>query len=179
MPATLDLSAVRRFTERLSEQARQCDNGEGMICNTLEESINYYVHLCGELRVFVKQWAQAVFTGEAPFDKEVEDLLKGEVQLLLRRCKDVAACGRAMDGVCFVLDGLNQLHFHIADFDYLLSNWVSPRLAVSPAPRVKLTKATVQKVAERLGGLPALPADWRPDDPQQRAFFERQQQAKS
>jgi hypothetical protein len=133
--------AVRRFTEELNTRLRQCDNGEGMICNNLDESINYYVGLCAALRAYVNNWARAIFTGQVAFDQAVEDALKEEVRRLLHRAKQVAARGRAMDGECYVLQGLNPLHRHIADFDYLLENWVSPRLAISPAPRVKLAHA--------------------------------------
>jgi hypothetical protein len=132
---------------------RKCDNGEGMICRTLDESINRYVQLCGELRAYVNQWARSIFTGQAAFDQSVEDLLKQGIRRLLNRSKQVAALGRGMDGQCFVLQGLNQLHCHIADFDYLLENWVSPRLAVSPTPRVKLSDTAAQQVIERLGKL--------------------------
>jgi hypothetical protein len=79
-----------------------------------------------------------------------------------------------MDGQCYVLQGLNQLHCYIADFDYLLENWVSPRPAVSPAPRVRLSQAAEQQVIERLKTLSALPPDWRPSDPEQLAFFQKQ-----
>ena len=173
MPATLDLVAVRRFTEDLNERLRRCDHGEGMICSNLDESINHYVQLCGELRAYINQWARAIFTGQASFDPEVEELLKQEVRHLLHRSKQIAARGRAMDGQCYVLQGLNPLHCYIADLDYLLENWVSPRLAVSPAPRMRLSQAVEQQVNERLGKLSALPADWRPSDPEQAAFFQK------
>lgn len=165
MQATLDLLAVRRFTEDLKERVRQCDNGEGMICSNLDETITHYVRLCAELRAYMIQWARAVFTGEVGFDSAVECLLKEEAQRLLGRAKEVAARGRAMDGQCYVLQGLNALHYHIADFDYLLANWVSPRLAVSPAPRVKLSNAAEQQVLERIKKLSPLPSDWRPTGP--------------
>ena len=64
-----------------------------------------------------------------------------------------------MDGQCYLLQGLNTLHCHVADFDYLLENWVSPRLAVSPTPRVQLSHTTERQVLERLGRLPALPGE--------------------
>lgn len=174
MPATLDLKTVNRFTEDLNVRLRQCDNGEGMICSNLDESINHYVQVCGELRGYVNQWARAIFTGQTAFDPAVEDHLKDEVRRLLQRAKQLAARGRAMDGECFVLQGLNPLHRHLADFDYLLENWVSPRLAVSPTPRVKLSQAAEQQVNERVGRLSALPADWRPTDAEQLAFFQKQ-----
>src|ERR1035438_4537112 len=53
MPATLDLTDVRRFTDDLNDRLRRCENGEGMICSSLDESINYYDQLCGEMRAYV------------------------------------------------------------------------------------------------------------------------------
>ncbi|HBI45214.1 MAG TPA: hypothetical protein DDY78_20515 [Planctomycetales bacterium] len=176
MPATLDLLAVRRFTDDLNERLRQCDNGEGMFCSNLSATIDHYVQLCGELRAYVNHWARAIFTGQTAFDQAVEDLLKEEARRLLHRSKRLAAQGRAMDGMCYVLPGLNPLHCHLADLGYLLENWVSPRLSVSPAPRVRLSHAAEQQVMERIGKLSALPADWRPNDPEQRALFPRQRE---
>ena len=174
MLATLDLFTVRRFADDLNDRLRRCDNGEGMICGNLDESINHYAQLCGELRAYIRQWARAIFTGKVAFDPAVEELLKHEVLGLLHRSKQVAARGRAMDGQCYVLQGLNSLHCHMADLDYLLQNWVSPRLAASPTPRVTLSEAAEQQVAERIGKLSGLPTDWRPSDPEQLDFFQKQ-----
>jgi hypothetical protein len=175
MPATLDLIAVHRFTEDLNDRLRRCDNSEGMMCATLDENINHYVQACAELREYVNHWARAIFTGQTAFDPAVEDHLRTEVRRLLHRAKQLAARGRAMDGECFVLHGLNSLHRHMADFDYLLENWVRPRMAVSPTPRVKLSQTTEQQVNERVSKLEPLPANWRPADPEQLVFFQTQQ----
>lgn len=150
MSGLLDLPAAHRFAEALNERLRLCDNGEGMVCATLDQSINFHVKICQELLNGVGQWARSVFTGQIAFDAEVEKLLKSEIQLLLERGKKVAANGRMVNGQCYELRGLSALHYHIADFDYLLENWVAPQLAVGPAPRVKLPAAAVQQIAERL-----------------------------
>jgi hypothetical protein len=168
------LAAARRFTDELNDRARRCDNREGMICSNLDESINHYVQLCRDLRGYVNEWARAVFTGRVAFDREVEALLKEETRHLLHRAKQKAALGRALDERCFQLEGLGALHHYIVDLDYLLENWVSPRPAVSPAPRVRLPGAVGQQILERLGALPPYPSGWRPDDPEQLAFFEKQ-----
>ena len=157
MSATLDLPAVRRFTDDLKDRLHRCDDGEGMVCSNLDGTINFYVELCGELRAYVNQWARAIFTGQLTFDPAVEALLKDEARQLLQRAKQVAARGRAMDGPCYLLQGLNMLHCYIADFDYLLENWVSPRLAVSPTPRLKLSREAEQQIMARLEKLSALP----------------------
>ncbi len=128
MPPTLDLPTVRAFTEDLAEQIRRCDKGEGSV----EDSINHYLRLCGELRAYINQWARAIFTGQLEFDPDVETLLKDEARRLLHRAKQTAAMGRTMDRERSVLRGLDALHYRVADLDYLLENWVSPCLAVSP-----------------------------------------------
>jgi len=174
MSAALDLSTVRRFTADLNDKLTRCDNGEGMVCASLDERINYYVETCGELREYVNRWARAIFTGELPFESETEALLKAQVQRVLHRAKEVAALGRAMTGKCFELRGLNALHYFVADFDYLLQNWVSPRRSVSPAPRLKRPDAVRQQIINRLEQLPPPPSDWRPSDPKQQALFNKQ-----
>ena len=156
MPALLDLPAVRRFTEKLNGQLHQCDKGAGIICSDLEKNINFHVQLCRELRSFINDWARTVFTGQTPFDREIEDQLKFAAWQFLQRAKPVAARGRSLDGWCFVLQGLNELHYHVAYFGDLLENWVSPRPSVGPAPRVTLSEAVTQEVSERLAQLPAV-----------------------
>ena len=174
MSATLDLSDARRFTDDLSDRLRRCDNGEGMICSSLDESIIHYVRLCDDLRDYINSWARANFTGQIAFDARVEALLRRVSLHLLQRAKLLAARGRALDGDCFELAALDDLHYHIVDFDYLLENWVSPRLAVGPAPRVKLPDAAVEQAAQRLNELPSLSSDWQPTDPEQLVFFQKQ-----
>jgi hypothetical protein len=174
MAGTINLAAARRFADDLNERARRCDNGEGMLCASLDESIQHYVQLCEQLRAYINEWARSVFAGQIAFDPEVDALLNAEARRLLRRAKRVAARGRTLGGECFELQGLDALHYHIADFDYLLENWVKPRLAVSPAPRVPLSEATASEVAQRLPSLPPLPSDWRPSEAEQLVFFQRQ-----
>ncbi len=173
MLATFDIAAVRRFADDLNERLRRCDNGEGTMCANLDQMINHYVQLCGELRQGINNWARTVFTGRIEFASDVEQVLKTEAHFVLHRAKQVAAQA-PLDGECFELGGLNALHRHIADLDYLLENWASPRRSVSPAPRMKMPTAVEQMVAERLSQLPALPRDWKPTEPEQLSCFETQ-----
>ena len=174
MIATLDLPAVRQFTEDLNIRLRGCGNDEGMFCSNLDATIHCYVKLCEELRSWLGQWTDAVFAGEVAFDAEVDNLFKTEAQHLLDRTKEVAAYARAIEGQCYELTGLNALHYHVVDFGYLLQNWFSPQLAVGPAPRVKVPKAVEQQALERLKSLPPLPSNWQPTDAEQRARFQKQ-----
>ena len=171
MQLTLDLPSVRRFTEDLQNRVLRCENGEGMVCSNLEESIQCYIRICNQLRWYINGWARAVFTGEVPFDPAVEMLLKESGRVVLRRAKQTAAQGRAMLCFCFELKDLDRLHFHIADFDYLLENWVSPRLATAPGARVNVPDAAAQEIIQSLGTLPGLPDDWVPSDPIQLDLF--------
>ena len=117
MTTTLDLgvSAVRGSFTELEDQIRRCENGEGMVCSDLDDRIDHYVKLCANLREYINRWARAVFTGQLGFDQETEDIFKRQIRLLLHHSFQVAAHGRQMDGLCYVLQGLNQLHHHSKD----------------------------------------------------------------
>ena len=149
MTAAFHILDVRRFNDELNEQAHTCDNGEGMMCRNLDGKIEHYIGLCVQLREYVNQWARAVFTGQVPFDAQVENLLIEEIKQLLPRANLVAARGRALQHECFP-QGLDKLKDQILDFHYILENWVSPQLSVSPAPRIVLPEALNAKIRERL-----------------------------
>lgn len=174
MLATLDLAAVRRFTANLNERLRRCDNGEGMECSTLENSINHYVQLCEELQRGVERWAHAVFSGEVSLDPAVETLLKHETQHLIARAKRVAERGHTFEGPCYYFGELDRLYRRIRELEVLLAHWVTPQQAVGPTPRTKILDETERLIKERLAKLQPLPSDWRPADPEQVAFFRKQ-----
>jgi hypothetical protein len=174
MLATFDLPAVSRFAAELKERQRQCGNGEGMFCSSLDESIKCLADLCRDLLFTLKKWATAVFKGQVVFDQQVEAEFQAQVRDLLPHAKRVAAEGREKNWMCFELQGLNELHYWIAELDYLREHWVSPRLAVAPSPRVSLPDAAERQISERLRELPPLPPDWRPSDPEQIAWYQKQ-----
>jgi hypothetical protein len=174
MQAIFDMPAVRRFTADTSDRIHRDEAGEGTSSNDLAERITCHAQACDEFRAFLSEWAQAVFSGRVAFDPEIEDLLKREGTQLLRRAKSLAAHGRAIHGMTHDLAELKDFHGSIAALDYLLDNWVTPRLAVGPAPRVILSDSTVKEIRENLGKLTPLPADWPPTDPEQLAVFEQQ-----
>jgi hypothetical protein len=173
MLTSLDSAAVRHFTSQLEAQSQQCDNGEGMVCETLDQSIDFYLTLCRNLREGINQWARAVFTGQLAFDAETEALWMQEVQALLGRAKRLAWRGHRMNFECFEFRGLGELNYHIVDLDYLLGNWVSPQQAVAPGSRVKIPEGAQGEIRDRLENLPPLPSDWRPFNPLQDACFQK------
>jgi len=174
MLATFDLSAVSRFAAELKERQRRCETGEGMICSNLDESVKCHADLCHDLLFALKQWANAVFKGQVAFDPQVEAEFQAQVRDLLPYAKRVAAEGREKNWMCFELQGLNKLHYLIAELDYLQEHWVSPRLAVAPSPRISVPDAAERQITERLAKLPPLPRDWRPSDPEQMAWYQKQ-----
>jgi hypothetical protein len=107
-------------------------------------------------------------------DPQVEALWKEHIASLLKRVGETAAYGRVLHEQCYELEGLDQLHYQIASLTYLLNNWVSPKLAVGPAPRVHLSDAVREEAIENLKKLSPLPPDWQPTDPEQLAIFMKQ-----
>lgn len=167
MLATFDLPAVSRFAAELKKRQRQCESGEGTVCINLEESIKCHADLCRDLLLALKHWANAVFKGQIAFDSQVEATFRAQVRDLLPRAKRMAAKGREKNWMCFEFRELDQLHYWVADLDYLQEHWVSPRLAVAPAPRLSVPDAAERQINERLDKLPPLPRDWSPCDPGQ------------
>jgi hypothetical protein len=142
MPMTHDAPSVRHFMDDMTTQIRKCDQGEGMLCSTLDEKINHYVEWCRNLRQTLNERAKKVFAGEIAFDPEVERIYKEAFRNLLQKAIPVAARGREKNREYFELKGLDPLHYYLADFGYLLENWVSPQLAVSPSPRANGSPVT-------------------------------------
>lgn len=157
MLATFDLPTVSRFAAELRERQHRCETGEGMVCSNLDESIKCHANLCRDLLFALKQWANAVFKGQVAFDPQVEAEFQAQVRVLLPHAKRMAAKGREKNWMCFEFRELDQLHYWIADLDYLQEHWVSPRLAVAPSPRVSAPDAAERQITERLAKLPPLP----------------------
>jgi hypothetical protein len=160
MEMTFDYLAVQNFTTNLENQRGRADTDSRAAYQKLELRINGYTEMCFSMRAYINGWARSIFTGEVDFDPEAEAVLKEELERLVVGAKQVAALGRALGEPAVLSAGLAKLHYHIADLGYILENWVSPQLAVSPAPRVKLSAKVEQEIRERLKTLPPLPSDF-------------------
>ena len=166
MQAILDLPAVRVFAAELRDRIRHRENGNGSMHGDSGRDACYYVQACDDFHAFAGGWAKAVFSGRVAFEREAEDLLKGEAEHLLREATGAAALARGTDAV-------SELEDRIARLARLLEKWVSPRLAVGPSARVILSDASAKQIRERLDTLAPLPADWRPTGPEQLKIFEQ------
>ncbi len=180
---TFDLAEVREFTATIDARLKQCDNGEGMVCATLEESLRHYAGLCIEFREGVRAWGRAVFTGRVIFDPEVERLVLVEGNKLLNQAVAKADHAGMMEydhsrtpeaGCCYVMEGLQPLRSALWGLSRLMNDWITPALSISPGPRVRRhhTPEQLGAILTRLAAMPPLPADWQPDDPKQRQELE-------
>jgi hypothetical protein len=154
---SFDVAAVLCFAMDFKDRLGRCNNREGIGCSNVDRSINDCVLLCVEFWQYLKQWGQAVFAARVPFDQNVERLLIDEARQLLSHTKQLAAYGRTRDAQGSKPQKLDALHYYLADFDYLLENWVSPQRSVGPAPRVTVPEAMKQEILRNLATLPPLP----------------------
>ena len=168
---TFDLAEVREFTATIDARLKQCDNGEGTACATLEESLQHYAGLCDEFREGVRAWGRAVFSGHVVFDPEVERLVLVEGKRLLDQAVAKADHASVMEsdhaqltesGCCYVLDGLPALRSSLRKLSQFFDPWVTPGLSVGPAARVRLHH-TPEQLEAILAGLAARrsTATWR------------------
>jgi hypothetical protein len=172
---TFDLAEVRSFTATLDARIEQCDNGEGMLCANLDDTLLAYARLCCEFHEKVRQWGRAVFSGQVAFDPEVENHWLNEGNRLFDRASQLWDYGQEMHGECFVLEHGAALGSSLWRLQRMLLHWVTPKLAVAPLARhgMPLTAADRAEAQTRINSLPPLPADWQPSDPRRRPIFQK------
>jgi hypothetical protein len=172
---TFDLNEVRIFVADFDARMDRCDNGEGMMCATLDDTLRHYAALCCEFRDGIRQWGLAVFSGRVEFDPEVEHVWRSEGLHLYSRAVEMLAYGQNAEVPCFMLDGQAILQSALWDLQQLLVKWVTPKLATGPSARqgLKRTPVDSEEVRRRIEALPPLPADWQPTDAKQQKQFER------
>lgn len=168
---TFDLVDVQDFIAGLDAQMARCQNGEGMECATVDDALRHHADLCCTFCEGVRQWGYGVFTGRVVYDPEAERLLRQEGERLRARSEDWYRIAHRAELPCYILEGKDLLGPALCALRRLLKTWVSPRLAVGPAARrsLKPDASSITESRRRIDSLPALPADWEPDDPQQRA----------
>ena len=176
---TFDLDEVRAFTAGLRAEVTRCDNGEGMVCATLDATLLHYAELCCKFDGAARQWARAVFTGRVPYDAEVDVALQEHGRWLLHQALETWQHGQRSEVPCYELAGYTILQAVLFDLYRLLKGWVTPKLAVGPAARqaTKLDSVATDEIRERIASLPPLPADWLPDNPAQQALYRKLQKS--
>src|SRR6185437_8202334 len=104
----------------------------------------------------VKEWALNVFSGEVIFDPAAESRWRTELAQLHSQAVRVWQASRKAEVPCYELAGQNELASALWELQWLLDNWVSPKLSVAPMARSKV-KLSDEKKAEVRGQLSALP----------------------
>lgn len=170
---TYDVDGIQQFTANLSAKIAGCENGEGMECATLDAALSRHADICCEFVTAVREWAHDVFTGKIPFDPEAERVWREQGEKLYYSLLEWVELGKAAEAPCYQLDGGSVILWPVSDLAQILKNWVSPRLAVSPAARHLPGVEEIEGARNRLETLPALPAEWRPENRQQAAMFRR------
>ena len=153
MPELLEnIEAVRLFANRVSDRLRKGDFEKEV--QNLQTLIAYFAATCLDVRFQVYQWMRDVFTGKVPQDDQVEVIVKNQIKQVLQEAIDVAQRGRSLRNKSIEL---TQLEYQLASMTYLLNNWVSPRIAVGPSPRVKMSEAARAEITANLLSLEPLP----------------------
>src|SRR5579864_802967 len=149
---TFDLADVRTFAAELNVRMDQCDNGEGMECARLDDTLRHYAQLCVEFCEKVREWGRAVFAGKVAFDPEVERTWLDEGVILHARANALWEFGRERANNCFTLEGGAPLGSALRNLERLLLGWVTPKLSVSPSARQGIPASSVHsnKVAQKV-----------------------------
>ena len=171
---TFDLVQVQDFVASLD--ARMGPDLDDARDNhaALAVALREHGELCHEFTEKVREWGRTVFCGRIELDLAVETVVRAEGARLAARAEDLRRLadqevvpGAQLGSQCDFQTAVDRMN-------KLLDHWVRPQLAVGPGPRhwQHVTPEMVAEAQRRIAALPPLPADWRPNDPDQRARFE-------
>jgi hypothetical protein len=156
---TFDYEQVNATLSPLKAKLQDCAHGEGNQCEMLDSHLNCCAEICFKVHGALVEWAQDVFAGRVVFDPEAERLWRAEVGQIYAQAKRVWKFGRKAEAPCWDLPGQSKLETALWHLNYLLENWVTPKLSVAPSPRVtpQLDATAVNSMRQQLAELPAFP----------------------
>ncbi len=172
---TFDLVQVQDFVASIDARMGPDLNGARDNHAALATALREHGELCHEFTEKVRAWGQAVFSGRIEFDPEVESVVRAEGARLANRVADLEKLGLAAGLADVTLGAMDAFRSAVERMNRLLNHWVRPQLAVGPGPRHwrHVTPEMIEEARRRVAALPPLPADWLPDDPEQRARFQK------
>ena len=155
---TFDYEQVNAVLGPLKTRFVDCAHGEGNDCETLDKNLECCATICFDVTRALREWARGVFSGEVVFDSAAERLWRFEIAQIQARAIKVWQLGRKAEVPCFDLSGQNKLSSALWELNWLLENWVTPKLSVGPSARVNLKLSDDQRVTvqRQLCSLPAV-----------------------
>lgn len=106
---TLDLTETRGYVADIFTRLNRCDNGEGMGCATLEESLSLYASECDWFCETVRQQLGSLLVGSTEAGLKSARLWIDEGRSLHVRAKNRLAVGTTMINVCYPFSGEAKL----------------------------------------------------------------------
>jgi hypothetical protein len=164
---------IKKISTEIALKLDACDNGEGVGCATLDDSLDRCARLYCELVSHARQWARQVFSGELQYDPSVERAWQQEGAQLYQRAVAMWQRGRQAAVECYDLPGRQRLQASLWQLHRLLTDWVTPKLSIGPAARHPLAPEIAKAAAARVAELPPLPMNWEPQDQTQRTLYRK------
>ena len=115
-----------------------------------------------------------MFAGRVEYESSFDSDLQEAAKQLVRSSLEMLDYGQRCQGRCDPLEGQIKLQDAICELSRLLRGWVTPKLAVSPAPRrwsMSNSDDDTEEIRRTIESLPPLPEDWQPDDPEQQVLY--------
>ena len=169
---TFDLAEVSGYAAELEARRVRCDNGEGLECVNLDAELLHYTLLCQDFLASCHDWYRGVFSGRLRCEPAVERVWRESGRRLLDASRAKLRRAEASESDCYVVYGRPRFAEVTGELDCFVSNWVTPRLAVSPSARQKLdlSDAELAEVRRRLDAMPPAPAEVPRDGTMQELF---------
>jgi len=172
---TFDLVQIQEFVAHLDSRMGPGLNGASESHAALATALRDHAELCHEFIEKVLEWRRAIFSGRIDFDPAVESVVRAEGTRLSARAEELQDLVAEAKAANVRLEGSDTFQTNVDRMNRLFNPWLRPQLAVGPGPRHwrHVTPEMIEEARRRIEALPPLPADWLPDDPEQRARFQK------
>src|SRR5262249_26901389 len=105
MMAAFNATKVQALAADLSARFDACDNGEGMDCANLDETMQRYASLSCTFCAAARRWAREIFAGRTTYDAQAEQAWQRELAKLHERVKGLLSLAQESEEACYRLQG--------------------------------------------------------------------------
>lgn len=146
-----DLDSLRARAAELDARPVPVPTGDR---EQVEAKVRHHAAILTELLDGFRQYSDQVFRAFISPDAVVSEAWRELLAVWLAKAKPAAALGRQFAqrrwGQRDHLPPLDDLHYLLAEVDYLLLHWSPPARSVTPGPRTRIPEAVAEKMRARL-----------------------------
>lgn len=152
---TLNPDLLREYAAELDALPVRVATGERA---QVEAVVRHHADLLADVLDGFRQHSALVFRAVLPPSPPLSEAWRELLAVWLAKAKPMAALGRQFEWRWVTrnrLPSLEDLHYLLAEVDFLLLHWSPPQRSVTPSPRTEIPEAVLAKMKARFGEMTA------------------------